>query len=398
MGSALRRYASVLLRNSSGEIVLQERRVRNRTIVTTFGGGVEPGEADADAARREIREELGLTLAADLVEPLVALLKFETNELIHCQYYVYLKPVDVSELVLTEGDRVLILPQSDVVNPRVPITPVARVALEQFMRWMRNAGPLSEGSPKNSGFVQAYAQNRCLTALDAYAWINVLKEHCSEQRSCKPRRVLDLGSGTGRFLSLLRFALNASMAVGVDASLAMASRTVLTAHDAVCADAASLPFASNAFDVVWSFLVWHQLKDSDAACRETFRVLADSGGQFLLRTAFTDEESTGALFDYFPSARRIQMNRYQAKKDIFRSLAAAGFAEIYDSRLEIPVTSSFAEYVEKVRSRAYSILWALPEGEYLSGLRQMEDDLRRGKTGPVSLPCDLVVATKGDMR
>jgi len=90
------------------------------------------------------------------------------------------------------------------------------------------------------------------------------------------RRVLDLGCGTGVFVSMLR--MHVDLAVGVDISPAMlrkttARQTTRTSSPLfVLADGTALPFAANSFDLLTYALVLHE---------------SDSNPELLLRRGFS---------------------------------------------------------------------------------------------------------------
>jgi malonyl-CoA O-methyltransferase len=90
-----------------------------------------------------------------------------------------------------------------------------------------------------------------------------------------PTRALDVGTGTGRYLGLLKSA-GARSVVGIDMSQAMLQRT---ARDVprVCGDACRLPFRDASFDLVCSSLMAGDLVDLGAWVREATRVLAPGG-------------------------------------------------------------------------------------------------------------------------
>ena len=90
-----------------------------------------------------------------------------------------------------------------------------------------------------------------------------------------PRRALDVGTGTGRYLPLLAGA-GARLVVGVDLSLAMLRRQSGD-EPRVCSDARRLPFGDGTFDLVCASLMLGDVEDVGDWVREAARVLAPGG-------------------------------------------------------------------------------------------------------------------------
>jgi len=90
-----------------------------------------------------------------------------------------------------------------------------------------------------------------------------------------PTRALDVGTGSGRNLPLLRSA-GARLAVGVDFSLPMLRREACHAPR-VCGDACRLPFRDATFDLVSSSLMAGDIENLGGWVREATRVLTPGG-------------------------------------------------------------------------------------------------------------------------
>jgi SAM-dependent methyltransferase len=90
-----------------------------------------------------------------------------------------------------------------------------------------------------------------------------------------PRRALDVGTGTGRYLTLLS-AAGATFVVGVDMSLPMLEHQ-LGRTPRVSGDACRLPFADHSFDLVCSSLMVGDVADLRPWIREATRVLEPGG-------------------------------------------------------------------------------------------------------------------------
>ncbi len=101
-----------------------------------------------------------------------------------------------------------------------------------------------------------------------------------------PRRILDIGCGTGYFTGLLRRRFPRADIVAVDIAEGMARTTHARAgrrwpwqgrRHALCADGCHLPLADGSFDLVCSNLTMQWVPEPPAMLREMRRVLAPKG-------------------------------------------------------------------------------------------------------------------------
>lgn len=96
----------------------------------------------------------------------------------------------------------------------------------------------------------------------------------------QPRRILDLGAGTGKALPGLTARFPDAELVAMDLTLAMlkvAARSSTSPALLVCADAARLPFPDQSIDLVFSSLAIHWSPALDAVLAEVRRVLRHPG-------------------------------------------------------------------------------------------------------------------------
>lgn len=95
-----------------------------------FGGRIEDGEKPLDAALREVKEELGLVLTADVLEPIgdIGVVRLDGQAKIHC--FATPLQIPLSNLCLAEGDGFALHPQEAIAN--LQLIPEARLAVERY--------------------------------------------------------------------------------------------------------------------------------------------------------------------------------------------------------------------------------------------------------------------------
>jgi ubiquinone/menaquinone biosynthesis C-methylase UbiE len=98
-------------------------------------------------------------------------------------------------------------------------------------------------------------------------------------RPVAPRRVLDVGCGTGQLASRVRHEIPATAVVGCDFSRGMLRRAAERGPDVrwTQGNALCLPFADASFEALVSTEAFHWFPDKPAALAEFFRVLAPGG-------------------------------------------------------------------------------------------------------------------------
>ena len=156
--------------------------------------------------------------------------------------------------------------------------------------------------------------------------------------------LLEIGSGKGRMLDLLRREGHNAQGVEVNESMIQESRRLYGDLPIQKVDGAALPFEDQTFSTVVSFDVFEHIPDSDAHLAEVRRVLK-SGGTYLLQTP---NKWTNVVFETIRwrsfTAFRVDHCSLHSYRDIKQRFAKHGFDTQF---FDIPVVTDFFRW--KVR-------------------------------------------------
>lgn len=188
------------------------------------------------------------------------------------------------------------------------------------------------------------------------------------------RRLLDVGSGTGRLAAAL--ADRGARVWGVDTSQEMLAVARASAKGHVGfkhGNAERLPFKDAWFERVVFRLVVH-LVDRPKAFSEATRVLAPDG-RIVVATFDPEHFSRFWLNAIFPSIEQIDRERFPEPEALADDLATAGFDALTVRCLHQEARLGRTEALERIRGGDISTLHLLTAGELETGLARAETEL-----------------------
>jgi len=212
-----------------------------------------------------------------------------------------------------------------------------------------------------------------------------------------PLRVLDLGSGTGRFSPLLADEFN-GLVTAVEPARGMREQARLrSGHPSVsyvAAAAENLPLATESIDIAFAFMIWHHVADRHRATAEVARVLRPDGVVFL-RTNFADRIPDLAYFRWWPEARDIERQLFVPLDEVTAEFAAARVAVVELRTVTTLQAQSIAAYAQRLAQRPFSIFDQLSEPVIERGLDELRRAAEEEKTpSPIYDTVDVLVLRK----
>ena len=157
----------------------------------------------------------------------------------------------------------------------------------------------------------------------------------------KPKRILDLGAGTGRFSGALLKRYRMAELVALDIAPAMLAQTRsrgswLRRPACICADAEQLPFADDSFDFIFSNLMLQWCTDLEGTLAELRRVLAPGG--LLMFTTFGPDTLMELRASWEVADGHTHVNRFRDLHDVGDLLVKTRWADPVMDSERITVT------------------------------------------------------------
>jgi ubiquinone/menaquinone biosynthesis C-methylase UbiE len=202
--------------------------------------------------------------------------------------------------------------------------------------------------------------------------------------------ILDIACGTGSQLVADRRALPEPTMVGLDLFQGMLQQARHKASDIgwVRGDAARLPFADQAFDLVTNQFAFHHVRDKRSMIGEVCRVLRPRG-RFVMTNIDPRQMPEWALYRYFPAAKKEDLEDFAPEAQIAALLQEVGLTLVQVDRRYSESEEDLRDLLHAVRQRVSSQLLVMSERDYQTGLSRIEKELRRARGRPVSVPTSL---------
>ena len=142
----------------------------------------------------------------------------------------------------------------------------------------------------------------------------------------KDMKILEIGCGTGHNLQQL-YNLGYRKISGIDLSESMIAKAKAKLPDVelLNADAESLPFTKNTFDIIIIAFAHHQFINLTKCLEEANRVLKKNGRLMIINIQPRKHKNHSVVFNYFPSAYKIDLNRYLSEQKLENLLSRIGF-------------------------------------------------------------------------
>jgi SAM-dependent methyltransferase len=208
-------------------------------------------------------------------------------------------------------------------------------------------------------------------ALHEYPGILRVLLEVANRTNPAPRRVLELGCGTGKWLSELE--RRGFRVAGIDPSAEMLRRCP-SLGDLRIGHAEQLPWPAGSFDLVLCVNALHHFRSPRHAIVEAHRVLRPGGAFVSIGLDPAAHPGRWYVYDFFPTSLRRDLERFPTQEQRRHWLAEAGFEKVDIAVAErIRSAMSYQDALAQgILARSFtSQLTELSDSEYADGLARI---------------------------
>ncbi len=218
----------------------------------------------------------------------------------------------------------------------------------------------------------------------------------TQQLKVSPQdHALDIGCGPGENTALMA-GISGAWVEGLDLdteriAFARASNPALKFHEA---NAEALLFDEGSYTVATMMLAVQRFRDREKVFQEVARVLA-LGGRIGIATVSPEQLGARPDFRVFPSALRMECERFPTIATLREELAAHGFTQIEVqpfSEIIRPIDATFVRWLEDFPFTAFR---HIPADEFRDGLQALRESIQSATTVQLLTDeCTVITAIK----
>jgi SAM-dependent methyltransferase len=215
-------------------------------------------------------------------------------------------------------------------------------------------------------------------------------------RAGPAERILEVGCGTGHWLAQLRAV--SPRVYGLDSSVGMLEQSNRDLQDRlVCGEASPLPFAQDAFDLIFCVNAFHHFAHKQEFIPQAAQALRPGGTLAIIGMDPHTGRDHWSLYHYFEGTREADLARYPSSESIQNWMMEAGFVDVTSVMAEHIVHSLTGWDVLQspfLQKGGTSQLALLTEEAHAAGLEHIKADLLEAeKTGqPLEFVVDISLA------
>ncbi len=321
------------------------------------GGHIEGKETPLQAAKRELKEETGLT-GKSWKDCGIAELDNGNLALFSCTVSGTPKPVT-----------------QEIKTARYFTAPPMNLSFKRFEYFLllKMAGWQPKKKTDYDIASKEFDNIRSKSPIHLDDWTNSLIKW---GRIGKNSHVLDAGCGTGRYCLEINERTGAKV-TGIDFSRGMLSKASSKNHGIwLQGDASDLPFDDGVFDTVIIMLVLQHVDDEPQVISQARRVLKP-GGQLIIVTV-SHARIKSHIMRHFPGLVKIDLDRFMPVSELKWHLAHLDFQNVHHHKVRSqPTEASIDDMIHRFRKRYISTLALVPEGDFEKNLAIFEKELRK---------------------